>query len=201
MYEARQNKEKVSRRIEGGKTRQKIIQHTSKVNSFLLNRIRNGKVLYRTGADEFAIARDVLHYNINPYSIIQRVVANAQIFRNIAFNISTFTPAFGGNRTVGISNTHFAITPILRNAFKQQIATIISGNRIYAGPVPNGNRVGNHAERKLIFHNAALQEIGVDRNICQTCINAICANNNIQHVSDPRATFQVTPNALIAVAP
>lgn len=133
--------------------------------------------------------------------VIQRTIANAQNFRAVAYQIAAAPNADYTSRTVGVSNNMFAITPMLRGNLQQAEAQNRSGNRQYAGAVPGGNQSGNHAEKKLIHYDGALSEIGVTRAICQSCVNAICANAaNIAHVSDPNGTYAVAANGLNRVA-
>lgn len=133
--------------------------------------------------------------------VIQMNIANAQAFRGIAYHIANDPYANYARRTVGVSNNMFAISPQLRGSLQQNTAQIRSGNRQYAGPVPNGNQIGNHAERKLIFYDGGLREIGVTRPICPACEHAICNNAaRIEHVSDPNGTYAVFANGLQQVA-
>ena len=128
---------------------------------------------------------------IATHSILQRNIANAQNQRTLAYAImGVINPQ--GQTTAAVSNNLFAITPAIPadNAFI--FAHCASGQKLYAPAVPNGNMAGNHAERKLLFHDHYTQEIGVSRAICQACINHIIANpGNLQHVSDPNGTYAV----------
>ncbi len=130
-------------------------------------------------------------------SVLQMNVANARRFRTIATNIANDPNADYGARTVGVSNHYFAITPQLRNSQHQATAQANSGNRNYAEAVEPHNRDANHAEKKLIHYDAGLKEIGVTRDICQSCVNAICAKaGTIEHVSEPGNTYRVTAREL-----
>lgn len=145
-----------------------------------------------------------IKYRSGEKPVIQMKPEMARKFRQIAYNISkdpgTTADYKHPPRTVGVSNNMFAITPVLGGKSQMVRAWQRSENRAYAGPVPGGNQAGNHAERKLIYYDSNIKEIGVDREICQSCINAICSNAGvIEHVSDPTGTYAVYQNVLLRV--
>jgi len=165
--------------------------------------IDNGVIKYSSWGSRLSLYDYIEHTHcVYPNQIIQRCVRCAQNFRHISNNIVNNVHANFNNSTVGVSENFFAITPMLRGNRQRLSAINASGNRIEAPAVPNADfRIGNHAERKLIFHDVGRRNIGVNRAICQSCVNAICTDYpQLNHVSEPGVTYLVTPLALIGVA-
>lgn len=170
----------------------------------LISRISHGIIKYKQDSTPEQLCNYILNTNcIKANDIIQRRIANAQYYRILARMVTLGVNANFANRTVAVSNNYFAVTPLLGGRRQIRRGCLIT-RRIYAPPVPNAVfRYGNHAERKLIAYDNARREIGVTRDICQQCVNAICNDhNNLEHVSQyhPNYTYVVTPHALVAVA-
>ena len=137
-----------------------------------------------------------------PEKTVQRIIANAQAHRAQANAIAAAPPIATvplAGTVYAVSTGRYAVTP---QHFGAPVLPAIGGGKIYAPTVPGGNQAGNHAERKLIFHDPALTELGVNTQMCTGCRNQIVANAaTINHVSDPTGTYQVNPFGLTWVAP
>ena len=134
-------------------------------------------------------------------NVIQMNIATARAFRIQAQSLPMNGRHSSMPDTAATSETLYALTPDPIARSRHSIAANHFQRKNLAGAVPGGFINGNHAERKLIFHGGAnVRNIGVDRNTCQACVNAICAHaNHIEHVSEPSATYRVTQNAMIWV--
>lgn len=142
-------------------------------------------------------------YASSQKKVVQRNIATAQGLRTNAINVHNHgaTPAQIANGATGaVSNNCFTLTPQIHSQVRMQAAQAQAPGKAYAHPVPGGGQAGNHAERKLIFHDAGHTELGVSRTICNGCLNAIVAHAATAHVSDPNGTYQVVHAPTIASA-
>lgn len=131
-------------------------------------------------------------------NVTQRNIAIARNLRQQAQNLPLNGRHPTNPDTAATSETLYALTPDPGANFRHINAANHFPGKNLAGAVPGAFMIGNHAEQKLIFHGGVnVRNIGVDRNTCQACVNAICANaGQIQHVSEPGGTFLVTPQAM-----
>lgn len=130
-------------------------------------------------------------------NVVQRLAATARDFRTVATAIKNDMIADEGV-TVAVSNNRFAITPLANQTITQ--GAVGYSGKAHAGPVPGGFIPQNHAERKLIHHDAGLTEIGVSRRICNTCLPKICERYaTINHVADPDSIYAVEQHMLRGV--
>lgn len=160
--------------------------------------VMGGKAVQRKREDDEMSDKKDKPAQMIMQNVTQRNVATARTFRQQAQNLPPNGRHPTNPDTAATSETLYALTPDPGAVFRRNNAAIHFQGKNLAGPVPGAFMSGNHAERKLIFHGGAnVRNIGVDRDTCQACVNAICAQaGQIQHVSEPSGTYLVTPGAM-----
>lgn len=160
--------------------------------------VMGGKAVQRKREDDEMSNKKDKPVQMIMQNVTQRNIATARTFRQQAQSLPPNGRHPTNPDTAATSETLYALTPDPGAVFRHNNAAAHFPGKNLAGPVPGAFMSGNHAERKLIFHGGAnVRNIGVDRDTCQACVNAICAQaGQIQHVSEPSGTYLVTSGGM-----